>query len=638
MTASAVLPVFSLPAAGPGSWTLLQACSGSARRDWLQAAAAQAAPGAEVHHLDCRLRLGGPWAGLAAYLEILLPRIDAQAPELLQRHRYELAQAVPALRARFPLTEASLTDATPVREKVRSYPVDRAYRLLHGLIELLDAWLPRMAQRQVLVLHHYDEASLLMRRFFRDLARRRLAGLPLDLLVVVAGDAQAQDVRLQFDAAPRAHIRAELPPGEAAPDAEALRRQAQALEAQVNRAMGRADDLLPRLVDLFDTLGEHAQAQRWRAATLALYNHYGLYEDALFFGEPVLADLDEIDQGERRFGRWNIVSGLFNAYAALGRPEDALAVVRDQAMARISDPNDLISIYYTMAMLYCRFLPQRDFALAEEYLHKSMALIDHVTLPEAEKHYLAVFNLNGVAFIRFQQGRISEAAELCREGYERLERHLGASEYRLHRSVLLYNIAQVYSATRDYDQAIAYYSKAMELDPRYSEYYNERGSVYLKTGQLDAAIADFNTAIRLSAPYFEVWTNLGQALRRAGDAQAAVAAYTEALDIEPGAGLARVGRAQAQEQLGNIDAAIADYSAALARDGRDAQLWSNRAVLLFETGRIAEALEDLDEAVRRAPGVADLYENRAVALAALQRHEEAQRDREQARQLLAAAA
>ncbi|TDR42452.1 tetratricopeptide repeat protein [Tahibacter aquaticus] len=637
MSARFALPELTLPATGPGTLTIAAAAAGDARDSWLRAAVAQAAPAAAVHHLDCRLRLGGPWAGLADYLQALLPQIDAAAPDLLQRHRYELAQAVPSLRSRFPLSEASLTDASPVKERVRSYPVDRAYRLLHGLIELLDEWLPQAGRRQVLVLHHFDETSLLMRRFFHDLVRRRLAALPLDLVVAVA-PANALDVAAKFDAGTLQHIEAALAPGSAAPDMAALRAQAQALEEQVNRAMGRADNLLPRLIDLLDSLGEHAQAQRWRSATLALYNHYGLYEDALFFGEPILADLDEIDQGERRFGRWNIVSGLFNAYAALGRPEDALAVVRDEAMAKISEPNDLISIYYTMAMLYCRFLPRRDFALAEEYLHKSMALIDVVTLPEAEKHYLAVFNLNGVAFIRFQQGRIAEAAELCREGYERLEKHLGASEYRLHRSVLLYNIAQVYSATRAYDEAIAYYSQAMELDPRYSEYYNERGGVYLKVGRLDEAVRDFHEAIRLSAPYFEVWTNLGQAYRRMGNATAAVEAYSHALDIEPAAALARIGRAEAHAQLGQVDAALADYGIALTRDPADAQLWSNRAVLLYEAGRVTESLHDLDEAVQRAPSLPDLYENRAIALASLQRHEEAQRDRDYALHLQAAAA
>jgi tetratricopeptide (TPR) repeat protein len=637
MFITSLLPQLSLPTDGPGSLTLIAARPGKARNAWLREAIVSVAPHYVVHHLDSRLRLGGPWAGLTDFLDALLPAIDAGAPELLERHRYELAMALPSLRRRFPLTEASLTDASPVKERVRSYPVDRAYRLLHGLVDLLDEWLPRDGRRHVLVLHHIDETSALMRRFFNSLARRRLADLPLDLILVAAPEC-AEDVAAWLAPNESHRIFVELPAVDETPNVEALRIEVAELEARVNAAMGQADNLLPRLIDACDAIGQHPQAQRWRAATLILYNHYGLYEDALYFGEPVLADFDMIDQGERKFGRWNIVSGLFNAYAALGQPEEALRVVRDEALAKVTDPNDLVSIYYTLAMLHCRFLPQRDFALAEDYLQRAMDLLDSVTMGEAEKHYLAVFNLNGIAFIRFQQGRIDEAIALCREGFDRLDRHLQDSEYRLHRSVLLYNIAQVYAVARAYDESIGYYTAAMEMDPRYSEYYNERGSMYLKLDRLDEALKDFHEAIRLSAPYFEVWTNLGQAYRRSGDYAAAVHAYSQALDIEPTAPLARVGRAQAYEALQQPDAALADYDTALRRDPCDAQLLSNRAVLLFEAGRVAESLRDLDEALRASPELPELYENRAIALAALERHDEAQRDRESASRLARIAA
>jgi tetratricopeptide (TPR) repeat protein len=637
MSSATQLPTIPLNAEGSGSLILIAARAGAARDAWLRESCAHLEPHCIAHHLDARLRLGGPWAGLIDFLDALLPSIDAAAPELVERHRYELAMALPSLRKRFPLNEASLTDASPVKERVRSYPVDRAFRLLHGLIDLLDEWLPRDGRRHVLVLHHIDETSALMRRFFNGLARRRLAGLPLDLILVASPEG-ADEVADWLAPSEPQRIDADLPASVETRDIDAIRAEIAELEARANAAIGQADNLLPRLIDAHETIGQHAEAQRWRATTLILFNHHGLYEDALYFGEPVLADFDEIDQGERKFGRWNIVSGLFNAYAALGRAEDGLRVVRDEALTKISEPNDLVSIYYTLAMLHCRFLPQRDFALAEDYLQQAMDLLEQVTFSEAEKHYLAVFNLNGLAFIRFQQGRVEEAIALCREGFDRLERHLQDHQYRLHRSVLLYNIAQVYSAVRAYDEAIEYYTAAMEMDPRYSEYHNERGAMYLKLGRLDEAIVDFRQAIALSAPYFEVWTNLGQAYRRKGDQAAAVEAYTQALDIEPSAPLARIGRAQAYEALQRPEAALADYDLALKAYPNDAQMLSNRATLLFEAGRVTESLRDLDEALRIAPNTPELYENRAIALMALGRQEEAARDQEHAMSLTAMAA
>src|SRR5581483_4654490 len=115
--------------------------------------------------------------------------------------------------------------------------------------------------------------------------------------------------------------------------------------------------------------------------------------------------------------------------------------------------------------------------------------------PEHERCFLEVFLGNGLAFIRHRQGRPEEALEICRQGFKLLEEKLVQDRHRLHRSVLLYNMAQVYSALREPDKAIEYYSAAMQYDPYYSEYFNERGNAYLSLGKSEQAIADYHEAI-----------------------------------------------------------------------------------------------------------------------------------------------
>jgi tetratricopeptide (TPR) repeat protein len=48
-----------------------------------------------------------------------------------------------------------------------------------------------------------------------------------------------------------------------------------------------------------------------------------------------------------------------------------------------------------------------------------------------------------------------------------------------------------------WEEAIAEYNKAIELDPNLAIVYNNRGAAYFETGQYDLAIADFNKAIEL---------------------------------------------------------------------------------------------------------------------------------------------
>lgn len=639
MTSQSTLPVAQEPALESGTSRIVEMARGRGRRQWIEEQLASARErGCEALAVSCRMATHGAWAGVADLFRALVPDIDAAAPELLRRHSYALALTIPELRRRFPMKNASLTDSSPVKERVRSYPVDRAYRLVHGLIDLLADWLPQQGNRLLLVCDELDGAGALNSRFFRELLRRRLESLPLEVVFVVdEGNGPAAAAMLdephpvieRLAAASVAPSAAEEEPSQH----EALEQEIAELERRVTDNISQSENHLPRLIDLCMTSGQPQRALHWRAIILVIYNHYGFYEDALTFGEPLVPHIDEACHRENSFTRWQIVSGLFNAMVAIGRAEDAYHLVHDEGLRKVDEPNDLVSIYYTLAMLHCRFLPEKDLARAEQYLNHSLAIIDRTTLSENEKHYLAVFALNGVAFIRHLQGRVEEAAELCREGFERLSRHLTDEEYRLHRSVLLYNIAQVHTSTRHYEEALHYFGQAMEIDPRYSEYYNDRGSVYLKMGRFEEAIADYRKATELSEPYHEVYTNLGQAYNLAGDADNAIAAYTTALDLAPRQLLPILGRAQAHEMAGHADAAVADYTAALALDASDAFVWANRAVLHYEKGSLHDALADLDQAITRAPATPDLYANRAVALRDLGRLDEAARDEERCRHL-----
>ncbi|HYK03541.1 MAG TPA: tetratricopeptide repeat protein [Thermoanaerobaculia bacterium] len=619
-----------------GTRRIVEAPRGRGRQQWIEEQLAEAHErGCDALAVSCRLETHGAWGGVADLFRTLVPAIDAAAPELVRAHSYALALTIPELRRRFPMANASLTDSGPVKERVRSYPVDRAYRLVHGLIDLLSEWLPRNGRRLVLVCDGFDGAGALGSRFFRELVRRRLDRLPLELIFVV-DEGVGEVAAAMLDEREATIERLAIGGPEEAVDGEAMERRIGELEHLVLANIQQSENYLPLLIHLCMTSGQSQRALHWRSIILVIYNHYGFYEDALTFGEALVPHLDEPRTSAKgSFTRWQIVSGLFNAMVAIGRAEDAYRLVHDEALTKCDAPNDLVSIYYTMAMLHCRFLPKKDLAKAEEFLDKSLAVIEHTTLSENEKHYLAVFALNGVAFIRHLQGRVEEAAKLCREGFERLNLHLTDEEYRLHRSVLLYNIAQVHTSTRNYEEALSYYGQAMEIDPRYSEYYNDRGSVYLKMGRFAEAAEDYRKATELSEPYHEVYTNLGQAYNLAGDAEKAIAAYTNALDLAPRQLLPHLGRAQAYESLGRNEEALADYTAALALDSSDGLVWANRAVLHYENGRLEAAVADLDQAITRAPAVADLYANRAVALRDLGRLDDAARDEEMSRQLQA---
>src|SRR6188768_1702942 len=57
------------------------------------------------------------------------------------------------------------------------------------------------------------------------------------------------------------------------------------------------------------------------------------------------------------------------------------------------------------------------------------------------------------------------------------------------------------SGARQYDQAIADYTTAIQLKPDYAEAYNNRGFAYYLKGDAERAIADYTRAIALRPNY-----------------------------------------------------------------------------------------------------------------------------------------
>lgn len=593
---------------------------------WL---AQQRREGGQSWRLQCRPQAGGAWAGLTALVQDLLPSMRERAPDLLRRHSHELCLVLPAIRFELGFPE-NLTDTAQDDEKTRNYAADRAYRYLHGLIELLSEWHELTDPGPwSIACDAYDEANALVHRFFADLVRRRGSRLGLHLLVVVS-PGRGDDVLSEFDPeAVLAEVRLALPATDAAvASPEAMTRLAAELEAGLPEAPAAREAALPRLIGAWQRSTTAERALPWQVDVMAHYNHEGLYEASLPYAAEVEAGLDRLWAEDRKL-YFSAVDVLYFCYVPLDRA-GAVRPILEQALTRIKGARDTVRYCYLLAMLHARFLKPADQATAERYLQRSLDLLESETarreLADDDRHFITAFTQNGLALVRLRQRRLAEALELCSAGVARLNEHLDPERHRLHRSVLLFNIAQVHAQIGPYEDAIDYFSQAMAMDPNYSEYYNDRGAVYFKMGLLEHAERDYLQAIELSAPYAEVWVNLGQCYRAMERMEAAVSAYSRALDLDPRSALALAGRADAHFERGQAELALTDYGRALAVEPEQPVVLASRAILHYEAGRLLEAVDDLDAAVQLAPDLAEVYQNRAVALRELGRCDEAARD------------
>jgi tetratricopeptide (TPR) repeat protein len=104
----------------------------------------------------------------------------------------------------------------------------------------------------------------------------------------------------------------------------------------------------------------------------------------------------------------------------------------------------------------------------------------------------------------------------------------------------------------DYEQAIADYSKAIELDPDDATAYSNRGSAYKESGDLEQAIADYNKAIELDPDDGTVYNNRGNAYVDIGELEDAIADFEWYLEVAPNV----LERTEIMEIIGQLKSAL----------------------------------------------------------------------------------
>ena len=621
----------------PQSWphapglTVVEANRGQARTEivssWLaeQVLASDRDGACQMLRLRCRPQDAGPWAGLREPFREVVRSLRRKAPELLEHHAQELCQVLPELRSELGFPQ-SLTDTVPEEEKTRNYAADRAYRCLHGLIDLLSEWHELTnAGPWVIACEDYDEANPLVRRFYAQLLRRRGTRLGLRLMVTVA-PGRGEAILAGFaDVAPQAAVRLELPAAEEIdrPPAE-WTRIAHELDARL-RARSRGPRAgVPRLIDAWHRSDTPERALRWELSMMSTHNHVGLYEVGLRYADAVEAGLESL-YAESPADYFDAIRVLYFCYVMLDRAPRVRELV-EQALERAQGPRAENEFCYLLAMLHARFLKPVDLSAAERL---SQRAIDGPRRTRARRGRSPF--PDRVHAERTGAGPPAPAPP--RGGGRPLQRRRPAAQraprLRAPPPAPVGPAVQHRPGARP-DRAptrtaMDYFSQAMAMDPNYSEYYNDRGAVYFKLGRLDEAEADYRRAIELARP-------TPRSGRTWDSATAKCAGWTRPWPPTPDrstsspAPLALVGRAEAHFALGRLDAALADYDRALALEPDRALVLAGRAIVRYESGRLAEAAADLDRAVELDPEVPELYQNRAVALRDLGRLEEAARD------------
>ncbi len=176
----------------------------------------------------------------------------------------------------------------------------------------------------------------------------------------------------------------------------------------------------------------------------------------------------------------------------------------------------------------------------------------------------------------YPTGRVADAWKDCEQGEDRDLSIKGCTEFitkgdqtKQNLAVAYHNRGNGYGLKGEFDRAIADYTKAIELDPKYAHAYYGRGVAYGLKGEFDRAIADYTKAIEINPKDARYYNNRAWYYLKAGKAAQGLQDAEKSLELRPDEARTLGTRGQIFEALGRREEAIADYRRALSKDPSD---------------------------------------------------------------------
>ena len=142
-----------------------------------------------------------------------------------------------------------------------------------------------------------------------------------------------------------------------------------------------------------------------------------------------------------------------------------------------------------------------------------------------------------------------------------------------------------------------------EAEPKTADDYFDRGTTSLQKKDYDSAIADFTKSVELDPKFRNAYLNRGNALMFKKDFEKAIADYSRAIDLAPLEEHAYNNRAIVRQQAGDLAGAIQDFDKAIELAPHFAHLYGDRGIALFLIGRDDEAKRDFEQCLRLDPSV-----------------------------------
>ena len=162
-------------------------------------------------------------------------------------------------------------------------------------------------------------------------------------------------------------------------------------------------------------------------------------------------------------------------------------------------------------------------------------------------------------------------------------------------------------------EALASFSRAIELNPRLAAAYANRGLVNRNLQRYSHAIEDHTRAIELEPGASLHYASRANAYSACGEYARAIMDHSKTIELAPNSASHYSDRATAYKDMKEYDLAIQDYDKAIQLDSSIAAIIDNRGVVYNELGLPNRAIQDHQAAIDMDPHFSRAYSNRGAA-------------------------
>jgi tetratricopeptide (TPR) repeat protein len=175
-----------------------------------------------------------------------------------------------------------------------------------------------------------------------------------------------------------------------------------------------------------------------------------------------------------------------------------------------------------------------------------------------------------------------------------------------------YGLALAYEDRGRFDEAVAHYRRAIELNPKDKVSHNNLANRLAETAPGEALLL-YKTALKIDPDYADARSNVARLLARYGQTAEAIKHCRKAIQLRPKSAQPRLNLANLLAES-QPDEAIRNYRQALAVKPDFAEAHFHLANTLVLSGRISEGVAHLQEALRLQPEWPEARKNLAILL------------------------